>query len=311
MVTKAAAAMRKLLSLGLISAVLAFAATSHAQAPQGPPPSLLATAPLQVRQLTPTVYWVQGGVGNAGFVVGDKGVIVIDATISSVSAKELLADIAKVTPKPVTTVILTHGDIDHVGGLNGFPAGITVIAHAENAKRIQAAIVAGRSRIAADHAPNRTVGDHETTTIDGLKIELLHWAPAHTAGDLVIFLPTQKVVFTGDIFALDQPRALIHREQQGTSEGWLTTARGILALAADRFVVGHGDVQTKASLAARVKLVADERAQIAKLVAEGKTLAQIQADVGDPPPGSAAPAPGGPRFTAFSQVVFEELTEKK
>ena len=306
--------MRGLLLSGCVLAAIGLSALTPvcAQAPQGPPAGGMPTSgPLTVRQLAPTVYWVQGGVGNAGFIVGDKGVIVVDATISAASATELLADIAKVTSKPVTTVILTHGDIDHVGGLGAFPAGVTIIAQQANKDRMAAAVAAGRSRLPADHVPNRAIGASETVTIDGVKLGLLHWAPAHTAGDLVVYLPAQKIVFTGDIFALDQPRALIHREQQGTSEGWVTTARGILALDADRFVVGHGDVQTKAALKARVDLVVAERARIKALVAGGKTLAQIQAEVGDPPPGQAAPTPGGPRFTPFSEVVYQELTETK
>ena len=54
--------------------------------------------------------------------------IVIDAKTTPAGGKELLEDIAKITPKPVTTVILTHSDGDHVNGLASFPAGITITA---------------------------------------------------------------------------------------------------------------------------------------------------------------------------------------
>jgi cyclase len=277
------------------------------QGAEGPP-----LGPLQVRALTPTVYWVQGGVGNAGFIVGDKGVVVIDATVSEASAKALLAEVAKVTPKPVTTVILTHGDADHVGGLAAFPAGIAIIAHENNKQRMAEAVAAGRSRIPADRLPNRGVTASETVQLEGVRMQLLHWGPAHTAGDLVIYLPAQKVVFTGDIFTLNQPRALIHRGQQGSSQGWLTTAKAILALGAERYVVGHGDVQVGSQrLQALVQLVATEREQIRERVAKGETLAQIQAAVGDPPPDNGAARPEGPRFPPFSEVVYQELTEKK
>jgi cyclase len=71
---------------------------------------------------------VEGGSGNSGVIVGDKGVIVIEAKTTPAGGKELLEDIAKITPKPVTTVILTHSDGDHISGLAPFPAGITIIA---------------------------------------------------------------------------------------------------------------------------------------------------------------------------------------
>lgn len=275
--------------------------------PGGRPPS----GPLQVHPLTPTVYWVSGGVGNVGIIVGDKGVIVVDTTMSQTSAKELIADIAKITPKPVNAVILTHGDMDHVGGLGAFPAGITIIAQENNKKQMEARNPMGGPSTPADHLPNHTVANREDLVLDGVKFELLHWAPAHTSGDLVVYLPAQKIVFTGDIFAMDQPRALIHLEEGGSSEGWITTARGVVALDADRFVVGHGDVQNKTTLEQRIQTAANEREQIKKLVAEGKSLPEIEAAVGDPPPGQTATGPGGPRFQPFSQVIYQELTEKK
>lgn len=64
--------------------------------------------PMTVQPVRGGVYFVQGGAGsNSTFVVGTTGVIVVDAKMTADSAKEMLADIAKITPKPVTTVILT------------------------------------------------------------------------------------------------------------------------------------------------------------------------------------------------------------
>src|SRR5215469_13691788 len=83
-----------------------------------------AAAPFQTHQLKPNVYWIEGGGGNSGVIVGEKGVIVIDAKTTQAGGKELLDDIAKITPKPVPTVILTHSDGDHVNGLAAFPAGV-------------------------------------------------------------------------------------------------------------------------------------------------------------------------------------------
>jgi cyclase len=278
-------------------------------APQGTPPGPQA-GPLKVHRLTPSIYWVEGGIGNCGFIIGEKGVIVIDATVSPASAKELLANIARITPKPVTTIILTHGDLDHIGGLAAFPTGLAIIAQENNRKNMEAAVAAGRRMVSADHLPNRAVTvSREAVEIQGVELELLHWAPAHTAGDLVVYLPEQKIVFTGDIFCMDQPVAVIHREQRGSSEGWITAAKGVVALDADRFVVGHGDVQTKESLQKRTSKAEAERETIKELVAKGMSLQRIQASVGDPPPDQSKPEPGGPRFTAFSEVVCQELTE--
>ena len=267
--------------------------------------------PLKFHPLSPKIYWVEGGIGNCGFIIGEQGVITIDATISPETGQELLAKIAAITPKPVTAVILTHGDFDHIGGLAAFPAGLMIIAHEDNKKKMESSVAAGHPMISANHLPNRIVREQEDIEIEGVNMELLHWAPAHTAGDLVVYFPEERIVFSGDIFCMDQPVALIHREQQGSSDGWLTSAKGVAALDADRFVVGHGDVQTKESLQKRIGKAESEKEQIKNLVAEGISLQQIQDLIGDPPPGWNKPGPGGPRFTPFSEVVYQELIERK
>ena len=279
----------------------AFAAMAFAQAP--------AAAPFATHQLKPNVYWIEGGGGNSGVIVGDKGVIVVDAKTTLDGGKELLADIAKITPKPVTTVILTHSDGDHVNGLAAFPVGITIIAHEGNKKEQEAALAAGgRGSPPADHPPTRVVTKNkENLKIDGVKLEVLHWAPAHTSGDLVVYLPGEQIVFTGDIVAAQFPDPLIHLEKNGTSEGWIATAKGIVGLNADQFVPGHGMVQSKADIQARLTRAEEKRAKIKDLVAQGKSLDEIRSAVGDPPP----PPPGrGPNFATFTEVVYKELTKK-
>src|SRR5579885_3525240 len=266
----------------------------------------IAPAQFAVHQLRPDGYWVEGGGGNSGVIVGRQGVIVVDAKTTPAGGKELLDDIAKITPKPVTTVILTHSDGDHVNGLAAFPAGVKVIAHENNKKEQEAALSAGgRGAPPAGHLPNQVIAKNkETLKIDGVRIELLHWAPAHTSGDLVVFLPAEKVVFTGDIIATQMPDALIHLEKHGSSEGWITTTKGMVALNADQYVPGHGNVQTKDDIQQRLAKVEAKRKQIKELAAQGKSLEEIRAAVGDPAPQANA------RFASFTEVVYRETTNK-
>src|SRR5215470_14673632 len=105
--------------------------------PQAPPP-------ITMKMLKPDVWAGLGGAGgNSTIIIGKTSVIVVDAKQTEAGAKDLLAEIAKITPKPVTTVFLTHSDGDHVNGLVAFPSGIKVIAHENNKKEQQAAIAAG------------------------------------------------------------------------------------------------------------------------------------------------------------------------
>jgi len=295
-----------LLNLVRFAASASLVACAFPLAAQAPPP-----APLAVHQLKPNVYWVEGGGGNSGVIVGDKGVIVVDAKTTPASGKELLDDIAKITKKPVNAVILTHSDGDHVNGLASFPAGIRIIAHEGNKKEQQAALAAGgRGAPPADHLPTEALAKNKTSLkIDGVRLELYHWAPAHTNGDLVVYLPSEKIVFTGDIIAMNTSDPLIHLEKNGSSEGWITTAKGIVALKADQFVVGHGDIQTKAAVEKRLADTEAKRAKIKDLVAQGKSLDEIKAAV-DPPPATGRGGGRGPGFPSFTEVVYRELTKK-
>src|SRR5262245_46583499 len=107
--------------LSVFIITVAFAITFQAQQPPQTPPAI------NMKMLKPDVWAGLGGSGgNSTIIVGKTGVIVVDAKQTEAGAKSLLAEIAKVTPKPVTTAIITHSDGDHVNGLVAFPAGIKI-----------------------------------------------------------------------------------------------------------------------------------------------------------------------------------------
>src|SRR6185369_5257047 len=149
----------------------------------------------------------------------------------------------------------------------------------------------GRGAPPPDRLPTRVVtGTKEATTIDGVKVEFYHWAPAHTSGDVIVYLPDQKIAATGDIVvtnrADDNPN--IHAEKNGSTAGWLEMVRGLIGLNADTYVTGHGDLLTRADLQRKLTLTTERRNKIAALIKEGKTLTEIKAALPD------APAPGAP-----------------
>jgi alkyl sulfatase BDS1-like metallo-beta-lactamase superfamily hydrolase len=90
-----------------LTVLLMFAAISSSIAQ---PPA----AAMSAQKLANNIYMVRGGVANTGFVIGDKGVLVIDANMNVEGTKLTLEEIAKLTPLPVTELILTHSDGDHV-----------------------------------------------------------------------------------------------------------------------------------------------------------------------------------------------------
>src|SRR6266852_2659996 len=243
---------------------------------------------LTMKMLKPDVWAGLGGAGgNSTIIIGKTSVIVVDAKQTEAGAKDLLAQIAKITPKPVTTAIITHSDGDHVNGLAAFPPGIKIIAHENNKKEQETALAAGGNGAPpADRLPNQVVTKtKEKITIDGVKLELYHFAPAHTSGDLIVYLPAQKIVSTGDIVvtnrADDNPN--IHFEKHGSTEGWLTNVKGMIGLNADTYVTGHGDLLTKADLQRKLAATTERRNKIVAMVKEGKTVEQIKSALPDAP----------------------------
>ena len=280
-------------------AILALACAMPANAQLQPGPITLTVHPLKGG-----AYWIGGGASNTGFVVGDKGVVAIDAQMNGDAAKQALADIAKLTPKPVNIIVVTHGDPDHVGGLTAYPGNVTIIAHENTQAQIRASAadpnggpVYGALYKALEALPLKTIANTETMVLDGVHMNIMY-LPAHSSGDLAVYLPAQKVVFGGDILLTNTGRfPVIHIG--GSSEGWVTAVKALLALDANTYVPGHGNMETKAQLRARLLDVEQRRAEIKAMVLQNKSLAEVE---------QALPEPGAnPMFLTFTQTVYDEL----
>ena len=267
-------------------------------------------APLKVANIKGNVYWTQGGAGgNTGIIVGTTGVIVIDTKTTADSSKDVQAEIAKITPKKVDTIILTHSDGDHVNGLAGFPTGLTIIAQ-ENCKKEMEASAGTRGAAPQDHLPTKTVAKDETTTLDGVRVRLLHWTPAHTSGDLVVYLPDQKIVFGGDLLVTNRPDTLIHPEKQGSPAGWLESVNGILALDADTFVTGHGELMTKDDVKKKLALLQGQYDKVKAMVADGKSLNDVKTAMGESTAPPVPNAQGNMPAPTLTELMYNELKKK-
>ncbi len=293
---------KRLMAL-LLANVFACLAASAAMAQERPAPTVLSVMPIRGG-----AYWVAGGRANTGFVIGKTGVIVIDAQMTPDAVNQELAAIGKLTSKPVSTLIITHADPDHVGGAPWYPASANIIEQ-ENAN---SEVIASAADPAAgpmmgpmyqkllSRPPSRTIGNREDTVIDGVRVDLIHVAPAHTSGDLIIYLPAEKIVYAGDIITTNLGRfPVIHLG--GSSLGWIASMQAILALDATTYVGGHGAFETKDQLQARIRDAQERREAIKSMIAQHKSLAQIEA---------ALPDPGAsPMFLTFTQTVYSELTQ--
>jgi glyoxylase-like metal-dependent hydrolase (beta-lactamase superfamily II) len=154
---------------------------------------------------------------DAGFVIGDDGVLVVDTFQDPEPARELLAEIRKLTPLPVRFVVNTHYHIDHVNGDDVFAeAGAAIVAHRnvrtwlrkENFKFWPEPAPADvKARLESLTLPN-IVYDDRVDIYLGRRLVEVRYYPGHTGGDSVVLIPDANVVFCGDLTvdqALSQP----------------------------------------------------------------------------------------------------------
>ena len=291
----------------LFAAALACAAVvapALGQEKKGPLP------PLVAHEMKGGVYRVEGGVSNSGFIVGDKGVVVYDAQRGKEGAREVLALIANATSKPIEAIVVSHADPDHVAGLPAFPAGTPIIAHENTKAEIVVAAADPNAgpmwgpvyKELLNFLPTRTIGGTENVVLAGVRMVLMYVAPAHTSGDLILYLPDQKIVFAGDVLTNNLgPYPVVHYETGGSSLGWIATMKAILALDADAYIPGHGAMVTKDALQAQLREVEQRREQIKAMVEQGKSRAEIK---------QALPEPkASPMFPTFAETTYDELVK--
>ena len=275
-------------------------------APAGLIPARDSAPPFVARRLAEGVYLVPGDTGrgsegrpNAGFIVTREGVVVVDALASPRQGEALLRAIRAVTTQPVKWLVLTHHHPDHHFGAIVFRrAGAKVIAHPDT--RVLAneagpdALVADWVRVvglAAMHGfefadvPDRPVTTADTLRLGGRTIVITHPGAGHSAGDLLVWLPKERVLFAGDVLIEDGVTMVV----DGSAPALVRSLTSHDSLHQRIAVPGHGAVPARpAALVARTRayiggLEADMRAAVEKGVPMQRALATL------PPPDENRP----------------------
>jgi glyoxylase-like metal-dependent hydrolase (beta-lactamase superfamily II) len=226
---------------------------------------------------------------NSGVIVGDNGVMVVDATATPVMAKALLAEIRGVTDQPIRHVLLTHYHAVRVMGASGFGADEIIASEATRElieERGQEDFESEVNRFprlfrAVETVPGltwptMTFATRMTVWLGRRRVEIMHLGHGHTKGDTVAWLPEERVLFAGDLVEY----AATPYTGDAYLGDWPATLERLAALRAEKLVPGRGAALTSpAEVAAGIEGTRDFVTtlfdSVRRGVAEGKSLKEV------------------------------------
>ena len=190
---------------------------------------------------------------NTGIVVGDDGVLVADTQATPVMAQDVIRRIREVTDKPIRTVVLTHYHAVRVLGASAYGAhniiasqdtrdlivergGADMKSEIERFPRLFRAV----ESVPGLTWPTITFKGEMTLWMGSLEVKLMQLGRGHTKGDTVVWLPQQKIMFSGDLVEFNAtPYA-----GDAYFNDWPATLDAIAALKPEKLVPGRGPALT-------------------------------------------------------------------
>jgi glyoxylase-like metal-dependent hydrolase (beta-lactamase superfamily II) len=204
----------------LVAALLASAGLAQANEniPDQYPDSLLYSFPVEVipnvwssiGATAPPTYENAGHNNNLSFIVTGDGVIVVNGGGSYGLAEALHKEIKAITDQPVKLVINENGQ-GHAALGNCYWAeqGVEILAHEDAAHEFEKTshqvkesaerVLKERAEKSCIHVPDETFSDRQDISMGNMKVEVLHLGPAHSPGDIQVWLPEEKLVIAGDM----------------------------------------------------------------------------------------------------------------
>ncbi len=220
------------ISLAAIVAVALAAVTAATQQPEQPP--------VEISEVADGLYIVTGPGGNVGVRVTSEGVVVIDDKFED-NYNDIVASISSVTNQPIRYVFNTHHHGDHTGSNVQFAALAPILAH----ENVRTNIL----RNDQPGAPSIVYTDQTAVYLGDATVEAIYMGRGHTDGDSVIYFPDLGVVHMGDL-SFGGAAPYIDFGNGGSALELMNTYDNILELDFDTAIPGHGNVMTKADVAA-------------------------------------------------------------
>ena len=243
-------------------------------------------SPPRFVEVAPKVYVAQGyDFADLAFVLTDDGIVAIDAGTTETNARAVLTVLRRLSPLPITHLILTHAHWDHIGGLAGLKApGAQVIAQAKFADELRRVnetgvgfryFFGGEGRRRYEVVPDRLISQRESLTVGGTEFVLYPVRGGETEDALLIHLPASGVLFVGDAF---MPYLGAPFLPEGSAEGLFETIALIRALNPRLLIHGHPPLTETFTMEALPGLevgLHDVYDRTLQGIGQGKTLVEI------------------------------------
>ena len=206
--------------------------------------------------------------GNSTALITNEGVVLVDDKFD-VDYNNIVAELKKVTDKPIKYVINTHHHGDHSGGnVKAQQMNAQVVASEEAYDNMVDGKQPGLPTVAFQH--------HAHIYLGGKNVELYHFGRAHTNGDVVVLFPAQRTLAAGDMFTFgDATPQLIDYSGGGSAKEWTPTLDSVLDLEFDTVVPGHGVVTTKQEMRKFRESTLRLRNRIHEMIVQKKTRDEI------------------------------------
>jgi cyclase len=241
------------------------------------------SVPVTLDKISDNLYQILGGKGaSGGMYIGENEVLIIDSKMNKESVEGIYKAVAAITDKPITMLVNTHSDGDHINGNEFFPESVTIIAHENCRKEFLLPQRNGSpSKWLADDmlpfVPEITFNDKMEIHLGNKTIELHYFGVGHTTGVIVVYFPEEKTAFIGDQVFFGRPQ-LIHSYKGGNSFDHIKTTEKILTLDAENFCSGHAEVKNRTDIELHLNELMALQQKVKVLIESGKTLEDSKAE---------------------------------
>lgn len=231
---------------------------------------------------------------NTGVIIGEDSVLICDALATPVMAQSLVAEIRKVSDKPIKYVVLSHYHAVRVLGASGYKAhGMQEIIASQGTYEM--IVERGAQDMQSEYErfprlfdafdsipgltwPTMVFKDEMTLWMGKLEVKVMHVGPGHTKGDTIVWVPSEKVLFSGDLLEADA--ACYTGDAQ--LEEWPATLDALAALKPEKIVPGRGPAldtpeRVASGLAYTRDFVSTLLSSAKEAVAQGMNLNQAMA----------------------------------